>query len=119
MQSQRAQAVSSLKEMSVALIDEAGIRVIYDAWADQSDGGMLPGDPGTYEAKVTLPGGLLRPGRYLVEVWVGTELEAFLKQEVLSLKVAPRSDDRQEWIDRRRAVAPSLNWRVRREPFEP
>ena len=62
------------------------------------------------------PAGLLSPGRYMVEVWLGTEFETFFEQEVLNVNIAPRIDDRQTWIDHPGVVAPDLPWQVRQEP---
>jgi ABC-2 type transport system ATP-binding protein/lipopolysaccharide transport system ATP-binding protein len=105
-------------DVGVALINQKGIRVIDDARSDWSLEPELSGEPGLYEARVALPAGLLAPGRYAVEVWLGTEFETLLEQEVLTLTIAPRSDDRQVWIDHSGVVAPQLSWQVSREPAE-
>lgn len=103
-------------DIGISLIDGRGNRVIYDARADWSPDGGLPGDPGLYGARATVPG-LLTPGRYAVEVWIGTEHETLEEREVLSMQIAPRADDRQEWIDRPRIIQPRVEWDVEHEPL--
>ena len=43
---------------------------------------------------------------------MGTAAEEFLDREVIRFTLWPRPDDSQEWIDRRRAIQPHLDWRV-------
>jgi hypothetical protein len=105
-------------DVGVSLIDEAGMRVIYDARSDWSPAGGLPGEPGRYEARVMIPP-LLRAGGYALEAWIGSENDTLVEREVLTLQVLPRYDDRQEWIDRPRVIQPRLEWHVRREPLLP
>jgi ABC-2 type transport system ATP-binding protein/lipopolysaccharide transport system ATP-binding protein len=101
-------------DIAISLIDSHGVRVIYDARSDWSSASGLPGAPGRYEARVTLPG-LLTAGRYALELWVGTEHETLIEREVLALRIAPRMDDRQEWIDRPRVIQPRVLWEVDHE----
>jgi ABC-type polysaccharide/polyol phosphate transport system ATPase subunit len=103
--------------VGISLVNERGMRVIYDFWSDWDTEGGFADEPGRYRARVTLPG-LLPAGAYIVEAVLSDEHEVFVRQEVLTLKIAPRPDDRQEWINRQRAVQPRLEWLVVREPGE-
>ena len=96
-------------DVAVSLIDTTGTRVLYDARADWTD--PLPGQPGTYEVSVAIPP-LLTPGRYMLEVWIGSELETLIEREVLVIPVQPHPEDPQELTDRPRVVQPQLGWTV-------
>jgi ABC-type polysaccharide/polyol phosphate transport system ATPase subunit len=101
-------------DVGISLTNERGVRVIHDFCADwEPESGLLE-QPGHYKAQVTLPG-LLPPGSYVVEAEISDEHEVFVRQEVLTLKIAPRADDRHEWINRPRAALPQLKWQVLRE----
>jgi ABC-type polysaccharide/polyol phosphate transport system ATPase subunit len=105
-------------DAAISLIDPEGRRVIYDARSDWHGGSGLRGEPGSYELLATVPG-LLAPGRYALEVWIGTEHETLVEREVLVLTVSPRPDDLREWIERPRAVQPEVRWEAQYRPVEP
>lgn len=102
-------------DFSVSLTNRDGVRVLADARSDWSPDAALPGDPGIYDMRITIPG-LLTPGPYIVGLWVGSEYDTLLHHEVITLSVEPRADDRQHWLDRRRVVQPEVRWEVRHEP---
>lgn len=99
--------------LGVWLTNREGNKVIEDAYLDWSPH-ALAGEPGAYEAQVTVPG-LLVPGRYTLGLWMGTEYQDLLDREVMTFGIEPRPDDRQKWIERPRLVQPRLEWDVRQE----
>jgi lipopolysaccharide transport system ATP-binding protein len=100
-------------DVGVFVINEEGVHVIADSFSDLSREGPLPGHPGAYEASVTIPP-ILTPGRYRVQTWIGTEHDAFVRRELFTLEVTPKSEDPPGWKDRRRVVQPRLAWRISR-----
>jgi ABC-2 type transport system ATP-binding protein/lipopolysaccharide transport system ATP-binding protein len=101
-------------DAAILLTDEAGVRIVDDARSDWAPEGALAGAPGRYVATVAFPP-VLTPGRYAVEVWIGSEHETGVQREVLVLPVEPRRDDPQELIERPRAVQPRTEWTVTHE----
>ena len=107
----------TIPDMSVdlMLVDELGVVIIDDAVRDRPFAGALSGEPGTYVVSATIPP-LLRAGRYMVRCWIGNEFEDSVDRDLLTIRVAPRADDPQEFMERTRAVQPEIEWKVRREP---
>jgi ABC-type polysaccharide/polyol phosphate transport system ATPase subunit len=101
--------------IGIALIDELGVTVIDDGLRDNLADGTLPGAPGVYVVSVTIPP-LLRVGAYLLRGWIGNDIEDFVLRELLTIRVGPRPDDPQEFMERTRAVQPEIEWKVRRDP---
>jgi hypothetical protein len=97
------------------LINELGVVIIDDAVRDRAAGEVLSGEPGTYVVSATIPP-LLRVGTYMVRGWIGNAFENSVERDLLSIRVAPRADDPEEFMERTRAVQPEIKWRVRREP---
>jgi homopolymeric O-antigen transport system ATP-binding protein len=108
----RAREPSFGLDVCVYLINRSGVRVVDDAWSDWRQSEWLADAPGEYEATVEIPP-LLAPGEYLLGVWFGTAVEEFFDRELLTFEVAPRPDDRKEWVERPRVVQPKLRWSVR------
>lgn len=90
-----------------------GTIILSERWADQPGLPPLTSEPGTYLIRLAVPP-LLRAGDYVLNLWLGTQYVEFFNQEVLGFTVAPRADDRQEMISRRRAVQPVVDWRSER-----
>jgi ABC-type polysaccharide/polyol phosphate transport system ATPase subunit len=95
-------------DVGVNLYRQNGVRVISDAWSD-SHAGELTSGPGIYDACVTVPP-ILTPGDYTLGVWIGTPVEDFFLDDVLTFNISPRGDDRLDWIRRERVVQPPLRW---------
>jgi ABC-2 type transport system ATP-binding protein/lipopolysaccharide transport system ATP-binding protein len=102
-------------DFALVITDQTGSRLIDDALSDWQGGSGLPGEPGAYELSVAIPP-LFTPGLYSLTVWAGTEFETLVEREVLSLRVAPQPEDRQEWSDRTRVVQPTISWDVQHHP---
>ena len=100
-------------DLAFSILNGRGVRVLEEVWSDTRDGVGVSIEQGEYDAFVTIPP-LLPAGDYVVALWMGTHYETFVEDEVLSLRVEPRVDDRREWVERHRAVQPSVSWRVSR-----
>jgi hypothetical protein len=105
-------------DLSIWLTDETGIRVIDEAHSDEALGPTdAPELPGRYRVRVTIPA-VLAAKRYVVGTWIGTDHETFADRELLTLRIAPRLEDRQIAIERPRLIHPRLAWKLEREPVE-
>ncbi|MCH9728296.1 MAG: ATP-binding cassette domain-containing protein [Actinomycetia bacterium] len=103
-------------DVSLVLIDELGAIIVDDAVNDRLTGAALSGEPGTYVVSATFPG-VLRAGPYLLRTWIGNSLEEAVDRGLLTIRVAAREDDPQEFMERTRAVQPEIEWKARREPL--
>jgi ABC-type polysaccharide/polyol phosphate transport system ATPase subunit len=108
----------AIPDMAFALIlvDEQGMIIIDTDVSDRSADGAPSGEPGAYVVSATIPP-LLRAGTYVVRGWIGNGFESPVDREFLTIRIAPRADDPQEFMERRRAVQPEIAWKVRREPL--
>jgi ABC-2 type transport system ATP-binding protein/lipopolysaccharide transport system ATP-binding protein len=100
--------------LSIAFIvrDDHGVTVLDEDWGADTGGEIVAAVvPQEYEARLTVPP-ILPAGGYQLEVWIGTPFEQVLRQEVISFQVAPRPDDLEETIRRRRTVQPPVVWAV-------
>ncbi|MEP6811381.1 MAG: ABC transporter ATP-binding protein [Actinomycetota bacterium] len=98
--------------MSIAFVvrDDSGTTVLDEDWGADTGGEIPPGPlPHAYEARLTVPP-VLPAGGYRLEVWLGTPFETLLRSDVLSFQLAPRADDMDESIRRRRLVQPPVAW---------
>jgi ABC-2 type transport system ATP-binding protein/lipopolysaccharide transport system ATP-binding protein len=102
-------------DVALILINELGAIIIDDAVRDRAAGGALSGGPGTYVVSATIPP-LLRVGTYFVRAWIGNGFDNSVERDLLTIRVAARADDPQEFMERTRAVQPEIEWKVRREP---
>jgi hypothetical protein len=103
-------------DLALSLVNARGVRVLYEVWSDTRDGVGVSIERGEYDALLTIPP-LLTAGDYVVGMWIGTHYDTFHEDDVMSLRVAPRPDDREEWIERVRVVQPPVKWTVR--PVQP
>ena len=108
----------AIPDMAVAfiLVDEQGMTIIDTDLSDHPASGAPSGDPGAYVVSATIPP-LLRAGTYVVRGWIGNDFESPVDRELLTIRIAPRADDPQEFMERRRAVQPEIVWKIRREPL--
>jgi hypothetical protein len=103
-------------DVAIWLVNDTGLRVIDDAWADAEHDQGLGRDPGMYQLEVAIPP-VLAPGRYTLGVWIGTEHEELVAdRDLFTLEVAPRPDDTTEMVERRRLVQPPVQWSMRTRP---
>ena len=105
-------------DLGVLLVNEHGLRVLSDALSDWAEAHEFDPEPGSHRVAVTVPP-ILAAGRYSLEIWIGTDFEDFVWREVLSIRVMPRHDDRQEQVDRPRVVQPRIQWEFHRESAGP
>jgi ABC-type polysaccharide/polyol phosphate transport system ATPase subunit len=99
-------------DIALSLVNAQGARVVYEVWSDTRDGVGVSIEPGEYDAVLRIPP-ILPAGEYVVGLWIGTHYDTFLEDDVMTLRVAPRPDDREEWLERFRVVQPPVNWTVR------
>jgi len=107
-----------LPDIDVALIvvDELGAVIFDDAVRDRASVGTLSGEPGVYVVSATIPP-VLRAGRYLVRGWIGNRYESSVDHDLLQIRIAPRTEDPREFMERTRAVQPEIDWQVKRQPL--
>lgn len=101
--------------VAIMLVDELGTVIIDDDVRDRPISGELSGAPGVYVVSARIPP-LLRAGTYMVRSWIGNEYETVVERDLLSMRIAPRADDPEWFMERKRAVQPEIEWKVRREP---
>ena len=113
------EAREAIPDLDIAfmLVDERGAIIVNDAVGDRRSrkGAELSGEPGTYVVSATIPP-LLRAGTYTVRSWIGNGFEESMR-DLLSIHIAPRPDDPQEFAERARVVQPDIEWKVRWEPI--
>ncbi len=100
--------------LSVAFILETshGVRVLDEDWGADTGAELVPhAVPQEYAARMKVPP-ILAPGDYLLVAWVGTQLGAIVKREVLSFKLWPSARDTEEAVGRGRVVQPGVEWTV-------
>ena len=101
--------------VSIILVDELGAMIIDDDVRDRPVWRGAVRRAGAYVVSATIPP-LLRAGTYMVRAWIGNEYEDVVERDLLAIRVAPRADDPQRFMERTRAVHPEIEWKVRREP---
>jgi ABC-type polysaccharide/polyol phosphate transport system ATPase subunit len=99
-------------DIALSLANAHGTRVLHEVWSDTRGGVGVSIEPGEYDVLVAIPP-ILRPGDYVVGLWIGTHYETFIEDDVMSVRVAPRPDDREEWTERARVVQPPVRWTIR------
>jgi ABC-type polysaccharide/polyol phosphate transport system ATPase subunit len=99
-------------DMAIWLLNETGARVIDEDWSDaEPDRNLLCQEPGDYRVAVSVPP-VLPVGRYTLGVWLRSQYQQLMDDEVLTLEVAPRPDDTTEMVERTRLVQPPVSWSV-------
>jgi hypothetical protein len=106
------QAIRGL-DMSVYIQKRDGTVLINENWKDQPGMPELVPTAGEYGVRVRIPP-VLPAGDYMVGVWVGTDHRQYFDQQVLSVSLVPSPTDRQEWLVRRRALQPQVEWSSQR-----
>jgi len=72
-------------------------------------------EPGTYKARVTLPGNLLNVGTYLLRINSGTHQMTYDHEDAISFRVA-ESHQLTSRHNRRGLVLPMLPWEIESRP---
>jgi hypothetical protein len=97
---------------SFILHGPAGVPVLDEDWgADTGEALGVVSVPQDYSARLDVPG-MLPAGDYRLEFWVGTASETLLRDDALRFRIAPRPDDLEESLRRRRAAQPEVTWTV-------
>jgi len=97
-------------DLALYLLSESRVQVLSENVSDQQihiDG------PGAFTVRLTIPD-LLSPGEYFAGIWLATDWESLVWQEVLQFTVSPRPDDPTESTRRNRVVQPRVRWEVER-----
>jgi homopolymeric O-antigen transport system ATP-binding protein len=97
-------------DMAIWLLNETGARVIDEDWSDAEPDRSFE-EPGDYHVSVSVPP-VLPAGRYTLGVWLRSQYQQLMDDEVLTLEVAPRPDDTSEMVERTRLVQPPVSWSV-------
>jgi ABC-2 type transport system ATP-binding protein/lipopolysaccharide transport system ATP-binding protein len=98
-------------DMAIWLLNETGARVIDEDWSDAERDTSLCQEPGDYRVAVSVSP-VLPVGRYTLGVWLRSQYQQLMDDEVLTLEVAPRPDDTTEMVARTRLVQPPVSWSV-------
>jgi ABC-type polysaccharide/polyol phosphate transport system ATPase subunit len=102
-------------DMGVYLLDRNGTMLVHERWSDQPHLPPLAPEAGEYSVTLRFTP-VLRPGDYVVGMWIGNDQIDHFHREVLSVSVQPQAGDRQEWLSRRRVFQPPVGWSVRQVP---
>jgi hypothetical protein len=98
-------------DVAVYVRDRRGIQLLCEKWSDTGQRISCTSPPARYDLTLSLPA-TLAPNEYLIGVWIGTDHEEFLYQEVLPFRILPLPNDLREAVDRRRVVQPQVAWRL-------
>jgi ABC-type polysaccharide/polyol phosphate transport system ATPase subunit len=98
-------------DVKIYLMTRRGIRVLEENLSDQQSDTACGSVPGEWEATVIVPP-ILAAGDYVLGVAIRSPYQHFLDQEVLTFRLWPPPDERQESVDRSRIVQPGVRWRV-------
>ena len=98
-------------DVKIYLMTRRGIRVLEENLSDQQSDAACGSVPGEWEATVVVPP-ILAAGDYVVGVAIRSPYQRFVDQEVLTFRLWPPPDERQESVDRSRIVQPGVRWRV-------
>ena len=98
-------------DVAVYVRDRRGIQLLCEKWSDTGQRITCTSPPAKYALRLALPP-TLAPNEYLIGLWVGTDHEEFLYQEVLPFRVLPLPNDLREAVERKRVVQPRVKWRL-------
>jgi len=98
-------------DVKIYLMTRRGIRVLEENLSDQQSDAACGSVPGEWEATVVVPP-ILAAGDYVLGVAIRSPYQRFVDQEVLTFRLWPPPDERQESVDRSRIVQPGVRWRV-------
>jgi ABC-type polysaccharide/polyol phosphate transport system ATPase subunit len=95
-------------DLAVYVLTQSRVQVLSENVSDRQI--HLDG-PGEFTVTLTVAP-VLTSGDYVAGIWLASEGQALVWQELLEFTVSPRPDDRGEAIRRRRLVQPEVAWRV-------
>jgi ABC-type polysaccharide/polyol phosphate transport system ATPase subunit len=95
-------------DFALYLLSQSRVQVLSENISDQQihiDG------PGAFTVRLTIPS-VLSPGQYVAGIWLASDWESLVWEEVLEFTVSPRPDDPTEAVRRNRLVQPGVAWEV-------
>lgn len=98
-------------DLRVQLMTRRGNRVLEESLLDAQPETRYGAARGEWEAAIVIPP-LLAAGDYVLGVSLRSAYQWFFDEEVLSFRLWPPPEERQESIDRNRIVQPEVDWRV-------
>src|SRR5215213_5022801 len=98
-------------DVKIYLMTRRGVRVLEENLSDQRSDVACGSVPGEWEATVVVPP-ILAAGDYVLGVAIRSPYQRFVDQEVLTFRLWPPPDERQESVDRSRIVHPGVRWRL-------
>jgi ABC-type polysaccharide/polyol phosphate transport system ATPase subunit len=102
-------------DVKVYLLTRKGIRVLDENLRD-AGGEIAYGEtPGQWDISLVVPP-VLAADDYVLGISLRSPYQRFLDAEVLTFRLWPPPDERQESIDRTRIVQPAVDWRVESTP---
>lgn len=98
--------------VSFILHSPLGVPVLDEDWGtDTGDELRIESLPQDYTARLEVPG-ILPAGNYRLEIWIGNPWETLLRADALRFSIAPRADDVNDALQRRRVAQPDVTWTV-------
>lgn len=103
-------------DVSIQLIDQRGVSVLWDCWKDHTDGAPLAEAAGSYEAYAVIPP-VLTAGDYTLRVWIDAEVgplqfDIYVDVEAITFTLWPAPSEVRDSVVRDRVVAPRLEWGI-------
>ena len=98
-------------DVAVYVRDRRGIQLLCEKWSDTGRRINCASPPARYALRLTVSP-TLAPNEYLIGLWVGTDHEEFLYQEVLPFRILPLPNDLREAVERKRVVLPRVAWQL-------
>ena len=98
-------------DVRIYLDTPRGVRVLDEILSDRSTGAWLGAEAGEWDVSVVIPP-VLASGDFVLGIASSSPYQRFFDREVLSFRLWPPPDERQESIDRARLVQPGVVWRV-------
>jgi ABC-type polysaccharide/polyol phosphate transport system ATPase subunit len=95
------------------LLTRRGIRVLDEGLLDAGTERRCGDAPGEWVVSLVIPP-VLAAGDYVLGISIRSPYQSYLDEEVLSFRLWPPPDERQESIDRNRVVQPEVEWHVER-----
>jgi ABC-type polysaccharide/polyol phosphate transport system ATPase subunit len=105
-------------DVAIWVNDSAGTRILDERFGDVREHRGALDTPGLRDVTITFPP-VLRPGEYIVGVWLGAPGDDFFHQGVLTMQVIQRLDDTPELSHRARMAAPQVVWGMAEYPSRP
>jgi hypothetical protein len=103
-------------DVSLQLIDQRGVSVLWDCWKDHAGGAPIAEAPGSYEAYAVIPP-VLTAGDYTLRVWIDAEVgplkfDIYVDVEALRFTLWPAPGEVRDSVVRDRVAAPRLEWGI-------